>query len=219
VADGLDVAGLTVRFGDVTALDSISLSVPVGSTAGFAGPSGSGKTTLLHAVAGLLRPQIGRVAWGGTVLSDLGESARDAWRRNGVGLVFQDFHLIGELDALSNVLLPAQFDHFRLPAALRDRALALLERVGIATPGRRADLLSRGEQQRVAIARALLRYPTILLADEPTASLDDAAGEAVADLLLDACRDSGATLVAVSHDARLLSRLDRVHTLRGGFLT
>jgi ABC-type lipoprotein export system ATPase subunit len=217
-AGSLRVEKMTVAFGKLLALDGIDLAISAGMLAGFAGPSGSGKTSLLHAVAGLLRPRTGRVAWGGVALSELGEGARDAWRRLSVGLVFQDFHLVGELDALANVLLPVRFDHFRLSAALRARASALLDRVGITTPHRIAGLLSRGEQQRVAIARALLRQPRIVLADEPTASLDAAASRDVAELLVDTCRTAAATLVVVSHDAALLSRLDRVHELRGGRL-
>lgn len=209
---------MTVAFGDLLALDGIDLAVPAGTLAGLAGPSGSGKTSLLHAAAGLLRPRAGRIGWGGVALSELGERARDTWRRLSVGLVFQDFHLVGELDALANVLLPVQFDHLRPPAALRARALALLDRVGVAAPHRSASLLSRGELQRVAIARALLRQPGIVLADEPTASLDGAASRDVAELLVDTCRAGGATLVVVSHDAALLARLDRVHELRGGRL-
>jgi putative ABC transport system ATP-binding protein len=187
-----------------------------GSLWGCRGPSGSGKTTLLHTLAGLLRPTAGTVRWGDTVVSQLAETARDRWRHATVGIVFQDFHLIPELSALENVLLPGRFRRPSIVAPMRERAALLLRQTGIGVHGRRAGLLSRGEQQRVALARALLLQPRLILADEPTASLDAAAGTAVADLLLDAARTSGATLIAVSHDPTLLARLDHVLTLEAG---
>jgi len=192
-----------------------ALDIPAGTLCGIAGPSGCGKTTLLHLVAGLLRPEAGQVCWQGQDLTALADGARDAWRRRQVGFVFQDFHLVPELTALDNVLLPVWFAAGSARAQ-RAAAAALLDRVGIATPARRAALLSRGEQQRIAIARALLHRPTLILADEPTASLDAEAGEAVASLLTGSARESGATLLAVSHDQGLLERMDRVVRLDRG---
>jgi putative ABC transport system ATP-binding protein len=194
------------------------LEIAAGARVGFAGPSGAGKSTLLNLVAGLLVPTEGAVAWGAERLDRLGEGARDRWRRRTLGFVFQDFHLVDELSALDNVLMPARFDRFVLREGIEARARALLERVGIDDPDRRAVRLSRGERQRVAVARALLTAPRLILADEPTASLDAEAGRAVGELLVAAARESGATLLVVAHDETLLSRLDRVHRLSAGHL-
>ncbi|MDR3375207.1 MAG: ATP-binding cassette domain-containing protein [Ancalomicrobiaceae bacterium] len=190
----LDVAGFTLAPGDCIALS---------------GPSGAGKSTCLEVVAGITVPDHGVAMWGEIVVSKLAESRRDAWRRDTVGFIFQDFHLVGELSALQNVLLPLRFSGWRLGGEARRRACRLIEHVGLTDPGRRAGLMSRGEQQRVAIARALIRSPALILADEPTASLDAETGAAVADLILTEARTSGATLIVASHDTALLARLDR----------
>lgn len=196
-------------------LDVGALDVGPGERCGIAGASGSGKTTLLHLAAGLLAPARGRVAWGDVALDVMTPARRDAWRRTHVGLVFQAFHLVPELSARDNVLLPVWFAGWSARGRVAE-ADALLARMGIATPLRRAGALSRGEQQRVAVARALLHRPAAILADEPTASLDAESGAAVADLLLDAARETGATLLVVSHDPALLARMDRVVTLAHG---
>jgi putative ABC transport system ATP-binding protein len=204
--------------GTMNILEIPALTVPPASTLAVAGPSGAGKTTLLHVIAGLLQPARGRVTFGGADIGALSGGARDRWRRRCVGLVFQDFALLHELDMLDNILLPASFDHWRIPAALRQRALDLLRRVGL-TPSRRpVHSLSRGEQQRVALARALLRRPALILADEPTASLDAESGASVAALLMSTAREDGATVIVASHDARIIDRLDRVARLDRGRL-
>ena len=219
-APDLAVENLCVDFGpSVHALANAGLNVPGGALCGIAGPSGSGKTTLLHALAGLLRPNSGTVRWGETTLTTLNESACDAWRRTQLGFVFQDFHLVPELTAAENVLLPQSFSHIRLPSNAAKRAETLLADMAIPDQRRRAALLSRGEQQRVAIARALFADPPILLADEPTASLDAASAAAVADLLLAAAKSRGATLLIVSHDPELLARLNTIHRIDKGVLT
>ncbi len=200
------------------ALDAVSLTLPPATVHGITGPSGAGKSTLLHLASALMRPTSGRVLWGDTDLATLPETARTRWRRDTVGFVFQDFHLVDELSVRDNVLLPATFAAARLSTEIRDRADALIARCGLADPARRAARLSRGERQRVAVARALLHRPALVLADEPTASLDADNGHAVADLLIEAARDSGATLLVVAHDAALLARLDRVHRLVAGRL-
>ena len=183
---------------------------------GISGPSGSGKTTLLHVIAGLLRPNQGRVRWGDNDLATMGEGARDAWRRRHVGFVFQDFHLIPELDARANVRLPAGFGTGRAVAAAQ--ADAMLLSMGVPDPRRRAAKLSRGEQQRVAIARALIGAPSVILADEPTASLDGDTGGVVADLLIHSAERSGATLIVVSHDPALLARMQVHWRMAAGML-
>ncbi len=194
-----------------------TLSLAAGSACGILGPSGAGKTSLLHALAGIERPAQGSVQWDDDALWALPDPARDRWRRERLGLVFQDMHLLDGLSALDNVLLPVLFDHARAPAALRDRAAALLDGLGI-TAERTVSVMSRGERQRVALARALLRRPAVLLADEPTASLDAAAAEQVAGLLLDAAAANGATLLIATHDPALLARLPTRLAVRAGQL-
>ena len=193
-----------------------ALALEHGGTLGVRGASGAGKSTLLHCLAGIEAIDSGTIRWGDTALGGLGGDRSTRWRAQHVGLVFQDFHLVEGLSALDNVLLPASFSGWRVSPALKRRAGELLERVG--APDRRAELLSRGERQRVAVARALVFAPPIVLADEPTASLDAENRERVGALLLDLVREHGATLVVVSHDDALLERLDRVVELRDGTL-
>ncbi len=180
------------------------------------GPSGSGKSTLINLLVGLERPARGSVRWGDTDLAALSEARRDAFRAAHIGLVMQDFHLFPGLSALENVLLPARFRRLALDRAIRRRAEALVARVGLGRPGQRIETMSRGEMQRVAVARALVMQPSVLVADEPTASLDAAAGAIVADLLVDLAAEAGATLIAVTHDAALADRLDRRLGLAAG---
>jgi putative ABC transport system ATP-binding protein len=210
--------GVQVAVGGRVILDVPRLDIPAGARVGIAGVSGSGKTTLLHVIAGLRAPTAGRGLWGDTVVTGLAPQQGDAWRRATIGLVFQDFQLVPELSAVGNVLLPAQFDAWLAAAALRGRARALLASVGISAPDQRVNLLSHGEQQRVAIARALLYRPALILADEPTASLDPANAADVVQLLLGAAHGTGATLVVVSHDPSVLARLDRTLPMTGGRL-
>ena len=193
----------------VRALSVPSFRAEPGSVWAVVGPSGGGKSTFVGIAAALLAPSAGTVRWGGARIDALPPAARDAWRRAHVGLVFQDFHLIPELDALGNVLLPTLFAAFRPSRAERDRARALLAALGVARTGPVA-LLSRGERQRVAIARAVLGRPALILADEPTASLDAASGAAAVDALVAAARGSGATLIAATHDPALIARADAV---------
>jgi putative ABC transport system ATP-binding protein len=198
-------------------LDVLSLTVAAEECVAVTGPSGSGKTTLVNIITGLARPDRGRVLWGAEDIAALAEARRDRWRAETVGLVMQEFHLFEGLSALDNVLLPARLRR----AAGRDtvdHAHALLARVGVKRAGQATATLSRGEMQRVAVARALLRRPKLLIADEPTASLDPGHGAEVAELLLALARESGATLIAVSHDERLIKRMDRSLTLDAGRL-
>ena len=217
----LTLEGVTVTVSEpggasMPILDIPSLRIAPGETVGIAGPSGAGKTTLLHVIAGLLLPSTGTVRWGGDLVSLRSEGARDRWRRRHVGLVFQDFALVPELSIADNILLRARFGAWRLPSHLRREMAALAERMGLAKLETRVASLSRGEQQRVAVARALLGRPALLLADEPTASLDAENGAAVAELLLSGAQGTGATLIAISHDAALLGRLARVLHLKAG---
>lgn len=201
---------------DLLRIDRLTLEH--GRTLGIRGASGAGKSTLLHCLAGIEPIDAGSIGWGGDQIGALSPAALTRWRAQRLGLVFQDFHLVEGLSALGNVLLPASFAGWRASPALKQRAGELLERVGIAAPQRRAELLSRGERQRVAVARALLFEPGVILADEPTASLDPENRAIVGHLLLDLVRENGATLIVVSHDGALLARLDRQLELRDGGL-
>lgn len=219
-AGGLAIRSLTVSFADhgagvIRALADVSAEFRPGRLSAIVGPSGSGKSTLLHALAGIVVPEQGEVASGGIVVNQLEERQRDAWRLANCGMVFQDFRLIDELDALGNTLLPAQFQRLRVSPALRGRAEELLARFEVPRRGGPVARFSRGEQQRVALARALLLDPPLILADEPTASLDAENGQRIAQLLLDLAR-GGKTVVAVTHDDRLCAVADHVLTLRTG---
>jgi putative ABC transport system ATP-binding protein len=206
----LVVENLAVRYCDgpdaVTALQIDRLRVPRGSLVVVTGPSGSGKSTLLYAIAGLIRAEQGRTLWDDEDILRLPESTRDRWRRHTIGFVFQDFHLLPELSPVHNVLLPASFERFAVGAALRARAVALLGRFGVPQARSTTARLSRGEQQRVALARALLYDPPVILADEPTASLDVKAGAMVVETLARLATEDGRTVIAVSHDSALVSR-------------
>ncbi|GGN75479.1 peptide ABC transporter ATP-binding protein [Actinoplanes lobatus] len=201
------------------ALDGVDLTVAEGEAVAVMGPSGSGKSTLLNLVAGLDRPTSGDVEVAGTSLTRLPEKALARFRRSGIGIVFQFFHLIDDLTARDNVLVPADLAGIGRRAA-RDRATELLETLGVAG---RADAypaqLSGGERQRVAIARALINRPPLLLADEPTGAVDAATGEQVAELLRELNRN-GQTVLLVTHDADLAKRCaTRTIEVRDGRVT
>lgn len=182
-----------------------SLSVASGAAALLGGASGAGKTTLLLAIAGLADQLGGTISIDGEDVGRLSPRARDRHRGEHIGIIFQDLHLVPGLSAIDNMLL-APF----ATGARRDRvrARALLDRLGVAHRATaRAETLSRGEAQRLAIARAMLMEPRLILADEPTASLDDESCAAVLDLLIEATRESGAALVVATHDARVRARV------------
>lgn len=214
---------LVVSFRDASrqkfrALDIATVSFPPGLLHVVTGPSGSGKSTLLYAIAGLANIEAGSIRYGSLILSELSEARRDAWRRMHVGMVFQTFNLIPELNAEDNVLLPAWFGNFRAGEMRRMRARGLLDRLGVPSGRGALGRLSRGEQQRVAIARALLFDPPAILADEPTASLDAEAGEAVIAMLKRMAVEEGRTVIAVSHDPALIKQADNLIALERGQL-
>jgi putative ABC transport system ATP-binding protein len=192
-------------YGDVAALDGVTLEIRRGEAVAVMGPSGSGKSTLLNMVAGLDRPTSGMVAVNGEDLTGMGEAALARFRRRQVGMVFQFFNLLDDLPALENVALAGRL--VGVPARkARARALELLDELGIA--GRRdayPAVLSGGERQRVGVARALMNRPALLLADEPTGALDSGTGEQVIDLLLD-LNQRGQTVLLVTHDQALATR-------------
>lgn len=200
-----------------TILDIPDLTVTSGELVAVRGASGSGKSSFLNVASGLVLPDRGEVRWNGIAPGDLPEHRRDLWRGRHIGFVFQDFRLFPELETLENVLLPVTFSHRRIPEPLRRRGRELLEQMDV-TPGKKVRVLSRGEKQRVAIARAVLQEPEIILADEPTASLDADNAARVADLLVRYARSLGSTLLVVSHDEDVLARTDRVLTLNRGLL-
>jgi len=187
-------------------IDLPSLRLRAGEQMALCGRSGSGKTTLLHLVAGILRPDSGRVRVAGEDMAGAPESARDRLRGRAVGYVFQTFQLLHAYSALENVLLAMHFGG-REDAG---RARALLERVGLADRlDHRPGQLSVGQRQRVAVARALANEPALVLADEPTGNLDPArAGDALA-LIREICGETGAALLLVSHDPSVLSAFER----------
>lgn len=200
------------------ALRDVSFEIASGKTAAIVGRSGSGKSTLLHLAAGIDVPSRGSVAVHGTPLDGLSETARTRLRRHDIGFVFQLFHLLPHLTVRDNVALPELIAGAR-QRAFRERVAALLERVGL--PDRADDRvagLSGGEMQRVAICRALLRRPRLLLADEPTGSLDDASGQVVMDLMLQMVAEEGATLVYATHSRELAAMADSALRLHSGIL-
>lgn len=208
--------GKTVKSGDrdLVILRDIDLSVTPGEAVAVVGASGSGKSTLLAILAGLDTPSIGSVALEGTDLFAIDEDARAELRGRLVGFVFQSFQLLPALSALENVMLPLELAGDPGAAAA---ARAMLERVGLGERTHHAPRhLSGGEQQRVALARAFVVRPKLLLADEPTGSLDAESGAAVIELMFSLNRESGATLIMVTHDESLAARCDRVVRLAAG---
>jgi len=195
-----------------------NLDLPAGQSLGVSGVSGAGKTTLFHCLAGIAKPLAGQVLWGDTNICTLSSETLAAWRRHHLGLVFQDFHLVDGLTALDNVLLPAYFGRWSVPSDVRARAHELLSAVDMNAPDRLAAVLSRGERQRVAFARALLLQPAIVMADEPTASLDPEQRAQLGDLLVELARSHGTTLVVISHEPELLARMDNCLVLQKGQL-
>lgn len=200
----LEVRDLVAGYGGKRVVRLPALSVERGACRLLLGPSGSGKSTVLLALAGLATTMSGTVTINGVSLARLKPADRDRSRGRMIGFVFQDLHLIPGLSALDNVMLS--------PFAAgvvqdRARALSLLATLGLdKKAGQRAERLSRGEAQRVAIARAMLLKPSLILADEPTASLDDPTCAVVADLLEQAATETGAALVIATHDSRLKAR-------------
>jgi putative ABC transport system ATP-binding protein len=201
--------------GLVRALDMVDLDVNRGEAVAVMGPSGCGKSTLLHLIGGLDRPSAGQLTVAGQRVDELSERALAHLRRDEIGFVFQTFQLMDELTAQENVELPALLAGYS-PSEARARAIALLERVGLADRARHLpSMLSGGQRQRVAIARALVNNPDIVLADEPTGNLDSASAFDVLSLLAD-LHAKGLTLVIVTHDERIATAADRLISMRDG---
>ncbi len=220
VASAIAVRGLCKRVadaaGELTILDDVNLEVGAGETLAIVGASGSGKSTLLGILAGLDMPTSGTVTMQGEDLFAMDEDGRALFRQRHVGFVFQSFQLLSHLNALENVMLPLELGGV---ADARARAQRMLERVGLGERLRHyPKFMSGGEQQRVALARAFVSEPPLLLADEPTGSLDSASGKAVIELMFELNRERGSTLVMVTHDPAMAARCARTVTMTAGRL-
>ena len=203
---------------DLHVLRGASLALAAGEVAALVGPSGSGKSSLLHIVGLLEKPDGGAISLRGQLIENDNDRARTAMRLQHIGFVYQDHNLLPEFSAQENIALPARLAGQGRDDAMQN-ALVSLERLGLAD---RADhlpsQLSGGEQQRVAIARALANQPSLVLADEPTGSLDGASGEKVADLLLEEAKTQNAAVLLATHDMDLAARADRIVRLRDGII-
>lgn len=201
----------------VDILRGISLDIKQGERVSVVGPSGSGKTTLLMVLSGLQKPTEGSVNIAGHDITEMNEDALANFRRENVGIVFQNFHLVPTMTALENVATPLEFAGDKQAF---EKAEKTLESVGLGHrlkhyPGQ----LSGGEQQRAALARALVAGPKLLLADEPTGNLDGETGEKVIQLLFDLSKSHGTTLVLVTHDTELAGRCDRQIAIADGMIS
>ena len=207
---------VTDSTGTLTILHDIDFSLARRQSTAIVGASGSGKSTLLAIIAGLDHPTSGTVWLDGQDLFALNEDERAGLRARKLGFVFQSFQLLGHLSALENVMLPLELLGQR---DARDRAGDMLKRVGLGERlGHYPRTLSGGEQQRVALARAFVVEPAVLLADEPTGSLDHATGERVMGLMFEMNRESGTTLILVTHDRSIAARCDRQLHIEAGRL-
>jgi predicted ABC-type transport system involved in lysophospholipase L1 biosynthesis ATPase subunit len=218
----LKASGLSKTYpsGDQTlgVLSGVDLAVVAGESLSIRGESGSGKSTLLNLLAGLDRPDAGELFWGGEAAHKLSLGELTARRGRFLGMVFQAYYLIPEIDALANVLMGARLVG-RVGATESARATALLKRVGLAERGHHLpSQLSGGERQRVAVARALMNRPQVILADEPTGNLDERTGDEVIRLLLEVCAEEMAALVLVTHNPAHARRTAQQYLLHNGCL-
>ena len=216
----LSVHGVHVTMGtgetSVRALSDVSLSFPAGAVTLIMGPSGCGKTTLLAVLGCLLKPQVGSVMVNGTDVTTAGEEERARIRRDQIGFIFQSFRLFKALTAVENAMLAMEISGKKGPQ-VRAQAERILENLGLSEKRHlKPDELSGGEKQRVAIARVLMREPKIILADEPTASLDSQAGERITRILRDIAEEQQRTVVMVSHDEWLSRFAEKVVCLHDG---
>lgn len=212
----LEAHDLDLSYGETTALRQVSVTLPAARRVALMGPSGCGKSSLLHCLAGVLRPDSGRVLLDGRDVTGLGERERSRIRLEHYGVVFQFGDLVPELTLAENVALPLRLlGHDRRTA--RTRAMALMDELGVAdVAGSRAGVVAGGQAQRAAVARALVHEPRVVLADEPTGSLDSTNAEAVLDAMTRLTERIGAALLVVTHDHLVASHLDELVTMRDG---
>jgi putative ABC transport system ATP-binding protein len=204
--------------GTFTALKDINLEIKHGEFVGLIGKSGSGKSTLLNMIGGIDRPSSGSVAVGNTAIQNFKENKLASWRGRTVGFVFQFFQLLPTLTAVENIMLPMDFSNSFPVRERRQRALNLLERVGLSNQSDKLPAtLSGGEQQRVAIARALANEPSVVLADEPTGNLDSITANSVFDLLREMAT-AGTTVLIATHEADIARVIDRTVEISDGAL-
>jgi putative ABC transport system ATP-binding protein len=208
--DAIEATGLSRAYGKTRAIENVSLTVQPGEVLAVTGPSGSGKSTLLAVLSGLDRPDAGRVVLAGVDWASLRGRARARFRRRACGIVTQSLSLLPQATAAENVEVPLLLAGVRRPER-RERALAALDRVGLADAAAKLpDQLSGGQQQRVAIARALVPEPAVLLADEPTGSLDSTTAEAVTALLVEQAVALRTAIVLVTHNPEVAAHADRI---------
>ncbi|GIF98861.1 ABC transporter ATP-binding protein [Catellatospora citrea] len=212
----IEARDVAFSFGQTPALRGASIAVDAGEIVAVTGPSGSGKSTLLHCLAGILVPDSGEILFGGVRVDSMTETQRSSLRRDRFGFVFQFGQLVPELTAAENVALPLLFGGVRRAEALR-KAHSWFARLGLeGMEQRRSGELSGGQAQRVALARGLVAGPEVLFADEPTGALDSLTGEHVMDLLVDAARAQGTTVILVTHEPRVAAYADREIIVRDG---
>jgi putative ABC transport system ATP-binding protein len=212
----IEARNVVFSFGTTPALRGASLAVESGEILAIMGPSGSGKSTLLHCLAGILVPDSGEILFDGVRVDTMTETQRSSLRRDRFGFVFQFGQLVPELTAAENVALPLLLSGVRRAEALR-RAYGWFERLGLdGMEQRRSGELSGGQAQRVALARGLVAGPQVLFADEPTGALDSLTGEQVMDLLVDAAREQGTTVILVTHEPRVAAYAEREVIVRDG---
>ena len=208
----LEIKGVSKIYGELKALDNVSLKVDKGEWVAIMGPSGSGKSTMMNIIGCMDKPSMGEVLLDGRDISKESSKSLTNIRRDKIGLIFQQFHLVSYLTAVENVMV-AQYYH-SMPD--EKEALEALARVGLAERAKHLpSQLSGGEQQRVCVARALINYPELILADEPTGNLDEANENVVLDLFRQLHRE-GATLIVVTHDAEVAEAAQRTIVLNHG---
>jgi len=214
----IEIRNIKKRYGELEVLKGVSLEVPEGRIVSIAGPSGAGKTTLLQIMGSLERPESGEVLFDGENIFRLSDKKLSQFRNRNIGFVFQFHRLLPEFTALENVMIPALISGVRRREA-RERSMSLLENLGVgARAGHKPGEMSGGERQRVAIARGLVNNPRVLLADEPTGSLDSHNRDEIRALLLRLRDELGQTIVIVTHDKEMATLADLQLTMLDGIL-
>ncbi len=205
--------------GDFTAVNGINVEVQRGEFVAIIGKSGSGKSTFINMITGIDRPTSGEIMINGAPVHSFTEAQMAAWRGRNLGIVFQFFQLFPTLTILENIILPMELNNLYSKRERKERAMQLLEKVEMTDQAHKLpSAISGGQQQRVAIARAIVNKPAMIMADEPTGNLDSKVGKEIMNLLLNLNRDSGTTLIIVTHDPVIAEQTQRVIRLRDGLL-